>query len=168
MKGEAGLFGFLCIIALCWVFLGLPFLPKKKKRSTNRQSNRSFPGSDKPFPHSRPPDRSSPNPFHAAPVSLNPLELDVPVQLEDRFVYWEDEEGLHCFDEQGEWEEEDEQSEQTTHSGLSPIMINFPPYDYSIDYSEYKKWMAFCVKVGHEVPYRIFREFDENSDMSKN
>lgn len=166
MSGLTVLLGYSFVIALCWVFLGLP-LPKKKKRSTSTQRNRPFPGSDKPFPHARPPDRSSPNPFHASPLSLNPLERDVPVQLEDRFVYWEDEEGLHCFDERAEWEEEVRENEQATHSGLSPILIAFPEYDYSMDYSEYKKWKDFCVQLGHIIPFRIFKEFDEDSDMSK-
>lgn len=168
MSGSAVLLAYCAIVGLVfWGILGFP-LPNKNKGSARTSSSRPFPGSDKPFPHARPPDRSSPNPFHAAPLSFNPLERDVPVLLEDRFVYREDEEGLHRFDERAEWEEEIRENEQATHSGLSSILIAFPKYDYSMDYREYKKWKDFCVQLGHIIPYRIFKEFDEDSNMAKN
>ncbi|MBI9078326.1 MAG: hypothetical protein JEY79_01140 [Pseudodesulfovibrio sp.] len=131
-------------------------------KSKGRTRNSSFDNWDeKPFPNSRPPKGWKPTSVKQPFRSYNPLEAGLPDKLQDRYVYWEDEEGLHKFDERSEWELDIEDVESSDGSKLSPILVNFPMYDYSIKYPDYKRWQQFCIKHNQMVPYRIFLEFDE-------
>ncbi|BCS87353.1 hypothetical protein [Pseudodesulfovibrio sediminis] len=146
---------------------GDELFPRKTKQNkskvTDSHRRHNFILKDKPFPNSRPPNGESANPYKPTREVTNPLERDLSPALEDRFVYWETEEGLQRFDVQSEWECYDEDLEMLEpHSKLSPVFVDFPSYDPTkLEYPEYKKWKDFCVQINHFVPYRIFKEFDD-------
>lgn len=154
-----GFFFFFCGWLL-WKWIdGWPEKPQSSK--TGRAI--TFPGSEKPFPSVRPPDNSSPNPYKPVPRAFYPFAEDTKHDPDDRYVYWEDEEGLHQFDIQAEWESYREEFEANSplKLPLPSVFTAFPDYDYSMDYPEYKRWKDFCVKHDHIIPFRIFKEFDD-------
>lgn len=160
------LFFFFVVLSVLGLWVARTMLSKPRAKSSDARStgeSRALENHpEKPFPNSRPPNGESINPRNYEIASYNVLERDLPRALDDRYVYWEDEEGLHRFDEQSEWEVDDEYSDKITlESVVSPVFRDFPEYDYSMDYSLYKRWKMFCVKHNATVPFGVFVEFDE-------